>query len=361
MNHGFSVEEIRNVIMTARVHCPGFSENMFESLMELEKHVADSGYLEVIQGILRLEEEKGVACTEALDACKDLMGQKTKLERLIPDLEKRAESLAEQIKRASAEYEQMQKAIATTQQDLEQIKNEHAEAEKKLVTFNKKLEKEKQRIEKEIEQCHKEADVSREEVTAASRLKKEAESRGFNIELMLDLSKEFAGYKNAGKELAEALKKHTSLKKYLYDLADWSKKEGERVTAEISSLESQKKVVADESTRLTNTIAQLQADIKGEEDLRRFYYRYVGVSGLMEHLASWAQVFFVRCTHPAFMITGAFDANSGNARFWTDKPPAMCPQCGYRQLVYDEKVYQSLGWPVGARGKLVLGEYNAQK
>jgi hypothetical protein len=81
----------------------------------------------------------------------------------------------------------------------------------------------------------------------------------------------------------------------------------------------------------------------------------------MEHLASWNQVFFVRCTNPAFVITGAFDANSGNAQFWTDKPPSICPQCGYRQLAYDERVYQALGRPVGFPGKLYLGEYNAQE
>ena len=192
MSQDFDVEEIRNVIMTARVHCPGFTEDMFESLMDLEKHIADSGYLEVIQGILRLEEEKGVACTEALDACEKLMERKTKLERQIPDLEKRIESLVEQRKQASVEYEQMKKFIATVQQDLAQIKKESSLAEKNLTNLNKKLEKEKQRVEKEIEQCRQDADVTREEVATAGGLKKEAESHGFTLELMLGLAKEFA-------------------------------------------------------------------------------------------------------------------------------------------------------------------------
>ena len=168
-------------------------------------------------------------------------------------------------------------------------------------------------------------------------------------------------HKNARKELSEGLKKHGSLIKYLKDLEDWATNEKTRVTGEIANLESTKKELTDNSIRLTNLISQLQADIKGEEELRRFYYRYVAVSGLMEHLAHWNQIFFVRCTNPAFMITGAFDANSGNACFWTDKPPSMCPQCGYRNLVFDENVYQAIGWPVGAPGKLQLGEYNAQK
>ena len=213
MNREFTVEEIRDAAMAARVYCPGFTENMFESLMELEKHVADSGYLEVIQGILRLEEEKGVACTEALDACKELMEKKTKLGRQVPDLEKRIENLVEQRKQASAEYEQVKKAAATAQQELIQIKREYAVAEKNFATLNKKLEKEKQRIEKEIKQCRQEADVTREEVATAGQLKKEAEKNGFTLELMLGLAKEFAVHKNAQKELSEGLKKHGSLLK----------------------------------------------------------------------------------------------------------------------------------------------------
>lgn len=69
MEQQFTANEIRDAAKTARVYCHGFSEDMFESLMELEKRIADSGYLEAIQGLIRLEEEKGISCTEALDAC----------------------------------------------------------------------------------------------------------------------------------------------------------------------------------------------------------------------------------------------------------------------------------------------------
>jgi len=361
MSHEFTAEEIRDAVMTARIHCPGFTEDMFESLTELEKRVADSGYLEVIQGLLRLEEEKGISCTEALDACEKLTEQKTRLEWEVPELEKRVESLVEQRKQTSIELEQVKKDTTKAGQELVQIRSQCTVAEKKLVTLNQKLEKEKQRVETEIERYRQEADVTKEEVGTASRMKAEVESHGFTLELMMGLSKEFAGHKNVRTELAEALKEHGSLNKHLDDLTAWGNKEKTRVMAEINGLESQKETLIGESVHFRNVLSQLQTDIKGEEELRRFYYRYVAVSGLMEHLASWNQVFFVCCTNPAFMITGAFDANSGNARFWTDKPPSMCPQCGYRHLVYDERVYHALHWPVGLPGKLNLGEYNAQE
>ncbi len=361
MSHEFTIEEIRDAAMTARVHSPGFTEDRFESLMEIEKHIADSGYLEAVKGLLRLEEEKGISCTEALDACEKLLEQKTRLERDVLALEKRVESLITQRKQTSIELEQVKQDTTKAGQELAQIRSQCTVAEKNMDALNKKLEKEKQRIEKEIEDCYRQANVTNEEVGTTSRMKAEVENHGFTLELMLGLSKEFAGHKNVRKDLSEGLEKHGSLNKYIKGLATWSNKEKTRVTDEIAGLESQKETLKGESVHLRNVLSQLQADIRGEEQLRRFYYRYVAVSGLMEHLAGWNQIFFVRCTNPAFVITGAFDANSGNAQFWTDKPPSMCPQCGYRQLAYDERIYQTLGRPVGFPGKLKLGEYNAQE
>ena len=217
-----------------------------------------------------------------------------------------------------------------------------------MEAFNKKMEKEKQRIEKEVEDCYQQANVTREEVVTAGRMKAEVESHGFTLELVLDLSKDFAGHKNAREKLAEALKEHGSLNKYLDDLADWGNKEKAKVLAEITSLESEKKTLAGESGNMRNILSQLQADVAYEEELRRFYSRYWRMSVLIEELISWDKIFFVLCDNPFFKITSVADRKEGNAHFWTDKEPAMCPQCGYRKLVYDEKIYKALNWPIGA-------------
>jgi len=324
--------------------------------MELERHIADSGYLEVIQGLIHLEEERGISCAEALDACKELIKGKAKLEQEVPALEKRVEGLVEQRKQASAEYEQVKRATEKADQELAQIRAEYEAAEKKLEAFNKKMEKEKQLIGKEVEDCYQQSNITKEEVVTAGKIKAEVESHGFTLELVLGLSKEFAGHKNVKEKLAQALKEHGSLNKYLDDLAAWGNKERARVLAEISGLESEKKTLAGESGNLRSILSQLQVNIAEEETLRRFYRRYASVSVLLDSLASWNQVFFVRCTNPAYVITGAFDAKSGNAHFWTDQPPAMCPQCGYRVLNADEGIYRALNWPAGVAGKLVLGE-----
>jgi hypothetical protein len=100
MNGEFTVDEIRDATRMARVHCPGFTDDYFESLMELERRIADSGYLEAVLGLIRLEEEKGVSCTKALDACEKLLEQKANLERQITDLEKRSNNPKGRVPRA---------------------------------------------------------------------------------------------------------------------------------------------------------------------------------------------------------------------------------------------------------------------
>jgi len=356
MEQQFTAEEIRDAAKTARVYCHGFTEDMFESLMELERRIADSDYLEAIQGLLRLEEEKGIYCTEALDACEKLLKQKAKLEREVPDLEKRAGSLVAQIKQANAEYEQVKKDVAKARQELDQIRNEYAAAEKRLEAFNRKAEKEKQRIEKEVEDCYQQANVTKEEIMTAGKVKADVESHGFTLELMLDLSKEFAGHKNVREKLAEELKEHGSLNKYLDNLADWGNKERARVMEEIAGLESQKKGLADASVHLGNVLSQLQADIAGEETLRQFYHRYAGYSELLEKLATWEQVYFMRCGHPSHVGAGFIDKKLGGPHFWTEKLPVSCPHCGYPRTYFDTEIYQYLNWSAEEPFKLTLGE-----
>ena len=356
MEQQFTAEEIRDAANTARVCCPGFTEDMFESLIELERRIADSDYLEAIQGLIRLEEEKGISCTEALDACEELLEQKAKLEREVPALEKRADSIVAQIKQANTECEQVKKDIVKAGQELSQIRNEYTAAEKNLEAFNKKADKAKQRIEKEVEDCYQQANVTKEEVITAGKVKADVESHGFTLKLVLDLSKEFAGYKNVREKLSEGLKEHGSFNKYLGNLYDGANKERTRIMAEITGLESQKKGLANENIRLENVLSQLLADIAGEETLRRFYQRYIGYSGLLDKLSKWEQVYFMRCGNLVNMTAGVIDKKLGNPHFWTEKLPVSCPHCGYPITYFDTEIYQYLNWPAEEPFKVILGE-----
>lgn len=356
MNKEFTNDEIKDAVRMARIYCPGFTEDKFESLMELERHIGDSGYLEAIQGLIRLEEEKGLSCTEALNGCKELLEKKTKLEQQIPLLKRRVESLIAGIKKANVEYEQVKKAIAKAKQELEEIRSVHSSAEKKLEVFNKRMEKEKQRIAKEVEECYQQANITRDEVVTAGQVKADVENHGFTLDLMLDLSKEFAGYKNAREKLAEGLKEHGSLSKYLDDLTNRGNKERTKVMADIAALESQKKSLAGENGQLSNVLSRLQADIAEEDALRHFHRRYVNLSGLIDFLTTWNQVYFMRCGNLMNTAAGVIDSRLGNPHFWTDRPSIVCPHCGCQQLFFDTDVYRYLNWPAEKPLKLTLGE-----
>jgi chromosome segregation ATPase len=303
-----------------------------------------------------LEEEKGVPCTEALDACEELFDCATKLEKKVADFELKLASLVGQIKQENNTYIKLQEVIRKAEEYLAEMRIRRQKEERGIAVFGEKAESEKRRINKDLEDYHQKANITREEVVIAGQVKTEVENHGFTIEDILDLSKEFAGQENAKEKLTEALNRHGSLTKYLDDLAEQGEKQKTELKVDVANLETRKKNLDQDCRFQNNLILQLHADVAAEDELRRFHHRYQGISILMEYLAGWNQVFFMRCNNPALMITGAFDRNSGNANFWTDKPPAMCPQCGYRHLLFDERVYQSLNCPVGTPLKLRLGE-----
>ena len=356
MDNEFTAEEIRDAARMARVHCPGFSEDDFESLMELERRITDSGYLEAVLGLICLEEEKGISCTEALDACEKLIKQKTKLEQEVSALKQRSNELVTQINNAQADYEQKKEAVVRVMQELRQVRNDYSAAEKGLEAFNRKTKKEKQRISAEVEDAYRKASITRDGVVTVGNIKEEIERHGFTLDLALGLAKEFAGYKNAREQLAEGLKEHGSLNKYLYELHDGATKERERLISEIRGLESQKKAITVESGNLRNKLAQLQDDTAYEEDLRRFHRRYFPYHGLLDELSTWPQVFFMRCMHPASTVAGVFDKTKGNHHFWTDQPPVTCPVCAYPVLEYDIKIYNYHGWSTQLPLNIHLGE-----
>lgn len=263
----FTIDEIKDAARMARIYCPGFNEDKFESLMELEKRIAYSGYLDAVMGLIRLQNEKGIRCTEALDVCYELIEQKQKLEKETTELQNKVKNLSAELRQARAEFVELKNFAEKTKQELVQARTEYASAEKKLEALYRRTENEKQRIDKELDDSYQQANVTREEVTTVGKLKADIESHGFSLELMLDLSQEFSSHKNAREQLAEGLKAHGSLNKYLNDLDDFGKKEKSRVTAEITGLESQKKTLAGENGTLRNILSQLQADIANEEAL----------------------------------------------------------------------------------------------
>lgn len=356
MSYEFTTDEVREAVSAARFYSPGYTEEQFQASTELVKRLPESGYLGAVHSVAKLEKEKGVHCTETLDACQELLQKKTKLEEKVAGLKTRLEAVG-------GEVTQAQERLKQARQELQAVQAERQKEKKELTVFGKRAEKEKKRIEKELEQCRQQANVSQGEVVTAGQIKAQVESYGFSLKLVLDLSQEFVGHESAKEELAKALKKRQTLTNYIAALSEWAKGQKEALESELNKLKSEKdsgqaeiKNLEQARNQLDNIISQLQADVAYEEKLRVFYRRYYGWSGLLEWLASWEQIFFLRCNNPLYAVTGAFDRHAGGAHVWTDKVGPKCPHCGLNTLTYDEGLYQALNWPPGEPRKLQLGE-----
>jgi chromosome segregation ATPase len=193
---------------------------------------------------------------------------------------------------AGQKYRQVREATEQAMKEVAEIKAERDKEERELGAYRKKAGAEKKRIDHELEEYQEQANVTEQEMNAAAELKAQVGSCGFSLEEMLGLSKEFAGYQDARKSLAEGLKNCCSLTRYVKALEKWAEERKRVVESELANLESQRnwqqtqvKSLTEARDHLETVIARLQADVVGEEEMTRFYQWDYGFSRLTEYLA----------------------------------------------------------------------------
>lgn len=346
MDNDFTAAEIGEAITAARIFSLDYGQEQFQVLRELERRLQDSGYVEVVGAVARFEQERGIRCTEVLAAVEQLLSDKEQLEAEIATLEEKRTQCQQETQQAEETLGEVEIATEQAKDELQATQTEHQKEEKELVAFRGKADKEKRAIDNELEQCRQEAKVTREEVVTAGQLKAEVEKHGFTLELALGLSQEFAGSENIRDKLAEGLKSGQTLTKYIEEAEERNKR-----------LQTDARGLAGECQQAASNLSQLRADVAFEEKVRQFYHRYQGAAWLMDQLASWRSIFFVRCGNPLYVATSVLDRSTRGGRFWTEKKPiARCPDCDYPGTFYDEELYQALNWTIGEPFQLNLGE-----
>jgi hypothetical protein len=355
MKHQFTPEEIRDLLKAAKVYAPGFSQNDFENLVELERHASQDGYLDAVGGLIRLRDEKHITPGGALDACKQAAEEAAKLEQQIQGSKTRLARLHADELQAVRALGERENALAKAQQDLTAVKEQCAVEGRKLEILSRRVEEENGRIEQGIEEARQAAGITAEEVAVAGQIKAEVDGQGVSLGLVLDVAKELAGQQDQRKKLIAGLEKHRSLQKYLAEVAATGDTQRGALNAAIAALQSQNKELRAERQFLTTYLSQLQMDVAYEDELRRFYQAFQPFFGLVAYMSSWEEVYMMRCHNPVFTVTGAFDPRAGHHRFWTDKPLSLCPFCG-EQPAFDEAAYQALNLPVGASLRSILGK-----
>ena len=83
MTNEFTAYELKEIIRVAFIFNPSFSEEQFQSLIELERRVGDPGYLETISGLMKLEKETGVPLSQVFETRDRLLQENEELEQKV--------------------------------------------------------------------------------------------------------------------------------------------------------------------------------------------------------------------------------------------------------------------------------------
>jgi len=336
MEFELNKDELDQVLQAMRVLGPNRGDERFQSLLAAQENISTSGFLEAVWGVVRLQEEKGIDLSHAIDEYQHLLN---KNEKLISE----QASLKDKRDEAQKAYQQILSDIAAAKKELEATIDQIGKEKKGLAAFVAQAEREKKQINYELEECRNKAGVTEKDIIMAGSLKAKVKKSGFELEMILDLVKEFAPYRDARERLVEALEKEGSLTNQISSLKEESKEQENALTSTITQMTSRRAQQEDELKRLKNichqweiNLNQLQADVDEEQRLRHFMVRYQSEIGLLEYLAGWKQIRFLRCDNSGCEPFGGIN------HFWTDKQATKCPHCGSGLVHYDEELYKLL-------------------
>jgi len=356
MEPEITAEELGQIVRAARVLSTDFSEEQIQSLSYGWQRLADTGFLDAVWGMTRLQQEQGTSCSEALDANKELLGKMESLESKLAVLKEKVAQEHNKHTEATRVHQQLVSKINEAKNEHDLTQTAIQKEQEQLLAFQEKAENEKKRIEKELERCKQNAGVTAKEIAVAGQLKLEVEKSGFNLETMLGLAGEFAPYQDARDRLAEALKTGQTLTEYISTLKQKSEEKKSDIAAEIELLVSQRNSKQSRVDELQKTchkleisLAQFNTDVDEEQELRQFYVRYSPLSELLEYLVTWRQVYFLCCDNPMCAPYAEI------THFWTDRKVRKCPHCGLSMIKPDPEPFRLLNVPEGTEFKLKLG------
>jgi len=341
-------EELSQVLQVMRILVPDIGDEQFQSLLATQEKLSASGFLEAVWGVVRLQEEKGIDLSDAVDEYQNLLEKNEKLVREQTSLKKKCEELQKA-------YRQMLNDIAIAKKEMEVTIGKINKEKEELAAFVAQSEHEKKHIDYELEKYRQKAGVIEKDVEMAGSLKTKVKRSGYSLEMMLDLVKEFAPYRDTRKRLAKALEKESSLTQQISSLKGEAKERETTLTSTIAQLTSRKtqegnklKRLKSDSHQWESNLKHLQADVHEEHRLRQFMVRYESASRLLECLAGWKQIRFLRCDNPGCEPFGGIN------HFWTDKQATKCPHCGSGLVYYDDELYSLLNLEMRPF-KLILG------
>ncbi len=194
-------EELGQVLQAMRVLLPDIGDEQFQSLLTAQEKLPASGFLEAVWGVVRLQEDKGIDLSDAIDEYQNLLEANEKLVREQASLKEKRDELRKA-------YQQILSDIAAAKKELEATTGKIGKEKEELAAFAAQAEREKKQINYELEKCRNMAGVTEKDIIIAGSLKAKVKKTGFELEMVLDLVKEFAPFQDARERLAKAVDTH---------------------------------------------------------------------------------------------------------------------------------------------------------
>jgi hypothetical protein len=316
----FNEEEMRELIRTAQLFAPQFTEGEYQRLMQMQQEMAESGFLEAAWGVHEVQQKYGITLSEAAA---------------------RHAQLVRDIQEEEAKLNRLREESSQTTLSLQQAKAEGQRLETELELITRQTEGQKRRLRAELEQAMEENRVSHQDIALAARLKSELEGNGLGLKLALELMRGFTSQPEPAMKLATAVAEYGSelqAREALRRENEALRKEHDHLRAEEKNRQQALAQLEAQLQRDQDTLCQLRSDLAEEDNLRRFHWRFQKVARFLEYLATWGHLFPLRC-HNLFC----------GARFWVSRGPAhlrtgfLCPCCGAGLVDYDEDALAFLG------------------
>ena len=324
-------EEIKEVIRSARILAPQFTEDEFKRLTDLGEDLASMDIIKAAWIVKKLAQEYGIPCQDVPDKYRWLLQEVAKLNEHLNILQ--------------AEKSKQQQRLNETMAAIRTAETTLSDKKKELASFEIGAEKQKMRLRQEVEQARREAQVDKQDIIAAGKLKAEVMRHGLTLSPTLELLSNYKGDDGALKRLAEDTAEHES---QIQARAAWQQ-QNETMKLEIDLTKQQFDSLKADHKCLDNIYQKLTANMDHEQELRGFYKRYQGSEAFIECLAGWQQIYLLHCQ---MCYCGA--------HFWVDRKQVItrakfvCPCCGMNSIDWNHQAFEALNYPRRESFRLLL-------
>lgn len=327
MERELTPNEIDTAVTTTRITSSIITEEEYPYVVELHHRLKESGYLEAVRGLARMERELGVPCSDAVARYKGLLAE-------VEGLTAQEAHAREKTIQAEATAWKARETAATEREAMDRARDRREIAEHQFAAFREEAQQERQRLDAEVKMAREKAAMDRAEIASATELKGKLEARGLRLPFVLDLVQEIPDDEARRERLATALEEYDTLDGAITALTE----EKTSIQEEVAGLREKRAGLEKSCRDLGEKLARLRADVKHDKRLREFHRKFQHVAPLMEYISTWGPLAFCRVQ---FAMSPVYRVLT------VDGTPLPSPFGTAVKWEWDLEAYKALNLPVG--------------